>query len=159
MPALAKQRGDCAIARAAVQPGAVRVEKPSSSVEDGRGTVPPALVTLGWTAKGGNPFQFARSVSEKPFLRDRGVTIFTMNRAYFEGHLHDEQFWVRYFDMFAQNRINELVLTFGYEDGGYMAPPYPYFFDVDGFPDVKVVGLDTAGAKSYSCEGKFVPMR
>ncbi len=64
-----------------------------------------------------------------------------MNRAYFESHLHDEQFWVRYFDMFAEDRINELVLTFGYEDGGYMAPPYPYFFDVDGFPDVKVVGL------------------
>ena len=96
---------------------------------------------VGWTAKGGNPFQFARSVSEKPYLKDRGVTIFTMNRAYFESHLHDEQFWVRYFDMFAQDRINELVLTFGYEDGGYMAPPYPYFFDVDGFPDVKVVGL------------------
>ena len=33
------------------------------------------------------------------------------------------------------------MLTFGYEDGGYMAPLYPYFFDVDGFPDVQVVGL------------------
>lgn len=96
---------------------------------------------VGWSAKGGDPFQFAKNASEKPFLRDRGVTIFTMNRAYFESHLHDEQFWVRYFDMFAEDRINELVLTFGYEDGGYMAPPYPFFFDVDGFPDVKVVGL------------------
>jgi hypothetical protein len=43
--------------------------------------------------------------------------------------------------MLAEDRINELVLTFGYEDGGYMAPLYPYFFNVDGFPDVKVVGL------------------
>jgi hypothetical protein len=96
---------------------------------------------IGWTATGDNPFQFVRSTHEKPYLKDRGVAIFTMNRAYFESRLHDEQYWVRYFDMFAEDRINELVLTFGYEDGGYMAPPYPYFFDVDGFPDVKVVGL------------------
>ena len=43
--------------------------------------------------------------------------------------------------MIAQDRFNRLVLVFGYEDGGYMAPLYPYFFDVDGFADVKVVGL------------------
>ncbi len=94
-----------------------------------------------WTPAGGNPFQFARDTSEKPYLKDRGVVAFTMNRAYFESHLHDEQFWIRYFDMLAEDRINQFVLTFGYEDGGYMAPLYPYFFDVDGFPDVKVVGL------------------
>jgi hypothetical protein len=96
---------------------------------------------IGWSAKGGNPFQFARDAAEKPFLKDRGVVAFTMNRAYFESHLHDEQFWVRYFDMFARDRINEFVLVFGYEDGGYMAPLYPYFFDVEGYPEIKVVGL------------------
>ncbi len=96
---------------------------------------------VAWTPSGGDPFQFARDAAEKPYLKERGVTIFTMNQAYFESHLLDEQFWVRYFDMFAADRINRLVLTFGYEDGGYMAPLYPYFFDVDGFPDVRVVGL------------------
>jgi hypothetical protein len=102
---------------------------------------------VAWVPTGGNPFQFARDATEKPYLKDRGVVIFTMNRAYFESHLHDEQFWVRYFDMFADDRINQLVLTFGYEDGGYMAPLYPYFFDVEGFPDVKVVGLTTEQQK------------
>src|ERR1700761_7462660 len=53
MPALAKHRGDCAMAKAMVQPEAGKVENPWSSVEDGRATVPPALVTLGWMAKGG----------------------------------------------------------------------------------------------------------
>lgn len=96
---------------------------------------------VAWTPSGGDPFQYARDATEKPYLKERGVTVFTMNQAYFESHLHDEQFWVRYFDMFAVDRINRLVLTFGYEDGGYMAPLYPYFFDVDGFPDVRVVGL------------------
>ena len=90
---------------------------------------------------GENPFQRARDAAETPFLRERGVTIFTMNQAYFESHLHDEQFRVRYFDMFAADRINRLVMTFGYEDGGYMSPLYPYFFNVDGFPGVRVVGL------------------
>lgn len=96
---------------------------------------------VGWTASGGNPFQFVRDVYESPALKERGVVMFTMNRAYFESRLFDEQFWARYFDMFAKNRFNRLVLVFGYEDGGYMAPLYPYFFDVDGFPDVHVVGL------------------
>ncbi len=111
---------------------------------DGSGLMYAALDTadrVGWTASGGDPFQFVRDTSEQPYLKTRGVTIFTMNRGYFESRLYDEQYWVRYFDMFADDRINELALTFGYEDGGYMAPPYPYFFDVDGFPDVKVVGL------------------
>ena len=96
---------------------------------------------IAWTSSGEDPFRFVRTVSEKPYLKDRGVVAFTMNRAYFESHLHDERFWTEYFDMMAQDRINQFVLTFGYENGGYMAPMYPYFFNVDGFPDVKVVGL------------------
>lgn len=111
---------------------------------DGAGLMYAALdlaQRVSWTKPGSDPFTFARSTDERPFLRDRGVVIFTMNRAYFESHLHDPHYWERYFDMLAEDRINELVLTFGYEDGGYMAPLYPYFFNVDGFPDVKVVGL------------------
>lgn len=96
---------------------------------------------VGWTAADANPFQNARDASEKPYLKERGIVMFTMNRAYFESHLYDEKYWEHYFDMMAKDRFNCLVLVFGYEDGGYMAPLYPYFFDVDGFPDVHVVGL------------------
>ena len=96
---------------------------------------------VAWTPSGGDPFQFARDATEKPYLKERGVTIFTMNQAYFESHLHDEQFWVRYFDMFAADRINRLVLTFGYEDGGYMAPCIRTSSMSTGFPEVRVVGL------------------
>jgi hypothetical protein len=96
---------------------------------------------IGWTGNDTAPFQFVRDTAESPYLKERGVVMFTMNRAYFESRLYDEQFWVRYFDMLAKDRFNRLVLVFGYEDGGYMAPLYPYFFNVDGFPDVRVVGL------------------
>lgn len=60
--------------------------------------------------------------------------------------------------MLARNRFNAFALLFAYESAGYFAPPYPYFFDVDGFPDVHVVGF-TEGippgalddAISYEC--------
>ena len=130
----------------AVRVGVTYQKKPAIVIcgGDGTGLMYAALdlaQRISWTAPGNNPFGFARSTNERPFLRDRGVVAFTMNRAYFESHLYDEHYWERYFDMLAEDRINEFVLTFGYEDGGYYAPLYPYFFDVDGFPDVKVVGL------------------
>ncbi len=43
--------------------------------------------------------------------------------------------------MLAQNRFNSLVVVFGYENGGFLAPCYPYFFDVPEFPDVRMVGI------------------
>jgi hypothetical protein len=94
-----------------------------------------------WAQNADNPFRTVQNAAEQPYLKERGVVMFTMNRAYFESRLLDERYLVRYFDMLAKERFNRLVLVFGYEDGGYMAPLYPYFFDVDGFPDVNVVGL------------------
>ena len=95
---------------------------------------------VGWSA-GADPFALVRDTTETPYLERRGVVMFTMNRAYFESRLYDERYLARYLDLLAGSRLNQLVVTFGYEDGGYMAPPYPYFFDVDGFSNVKVVGL------------------
>ena len=41
----------------------------------------------------------------------------------------------------SQNRFNMLEILFGYENGGFMAPCYPYFFNVEGFPNVKMEGI------------------
>ncbi|MGH9370841.1 MAG: hypothetical protein ACRD15_04855, partial [Vicinamibacterales bacterium] len=92
----------------------------------------------------GNPFERVQDTAEKPFLAERGVSMYTMHRAYFESRLFDERHWQRYFDMLAASRINNFVVIFGYENGGFMAPPYPYFFDVEEFPGVKLVGLTPA---------------
>ena len=46
--------------------------------------------------------------------------------------------------MLAASRINSFVVIFGYENGGFMAPLYPYFFNVDAFPGVELVGLTRA---------------
>ena len=94
-----------------------------------------------WGATIADPFQNVREAEEKPYLQERGISMYTMHRAYFESRLFDERYWQKYFDLLASSRINNFVVIFGYENGGFMAPPYPYFFDVDGFPDVKLVGL------------------
>ena len=91
-----------------------------------------------------DPFENVRETTEEPFLAERGVSMYTMHRAYFESRLFDERYWQKYFDMLAASRINNFVVIFGYENGGFMAPPYPYFFDVSEFPQVKLVGLTSA---------------
>src|SRR6476661_5807305 len=92
-------------------------------------------------ASGADPFAFVRSVSERPFLHERGVSMYTMQRALFEQKLYDESYWIRYFDLLSHSRINTFVVIFGYENGGFMAPPYPYFYDTPGFTGVGMVGL------------------
>ena len=109
---------------------------------DARGLMYAALDTadrIAWSSA--DPFQYVRNTTEKPYLAERGISMYTMQRAYFESRLYDEQHWKRYFDMLAANRINSFVVIFGYENGGFMAPLYPYFFDVKEFPDVELVGI------------------
>lgn len=96
---------------------------------------------VGWAADPKNPFSEVRDAVEKPYVAERGVSIYTMQQADFEARFFNENYWARYFDMLARDRFNTFVLIFGYENAGYFAPAYPYFFDVEGFPDVRVVGL------------------
>ncbi|MBO0859624.1 MAG: hypothetical protein J2P21_14280 [Chloracidobacterium sp.] len=96
---------------------------------------------VGWAADPKNPLAEFRDTSEKPYVAERGVSIYTMQQADFEARFFNEDYWARYFDMLARDRFNTFILIFGYENAGYFAPAYPYFFDVEGFPDVRVVGL------------------
>jgi hypothetical protein len=96
---------------------------------------------IGWAADPARPFSEVRDAREKPAVAQRALSIYTMQRAAFEARFFDEKYWAAYFDTLARNRFNTFTLIFGYEAGGYMAPAYPYFFDVEGFPDVRVPGL------------------
>ena len=113
---------------------------------DDRGLMYAALDTadrVGWSPDPSDPFSEVHDSEEKPFVRDRSLSVYTMNRAYWESRFYDEAYWTRYFDMLAANRFNRFVIVFGYENGGFLAPPYPYFFDTPGFPNVKMAGLTT----------------
>ena len=96
---------------------------------------------ISWSESAPDPFGHIEDIDEKPYIRERAVSIYTMQRRYFESRLYDEAHWRRYFDQLARSRINSFVVIFGYENGGFLAPSYPYFFNVEGFPDVKMVGL------------------
>ena len=98
---------------------------------------------VGWSGAA-DPFAFVRETKEQPFLAERGVSMYTMQRALFEQKLHDEAYWRAYFDLLADSRINSFVVIFGYENGGFMAPLYPYFFDTPQFPGVRLVGITAA---------------
>ena len=56
-----------------------------------------------------------RDTVEQPYIRERAVSIYTMQRAYFEERLFDERHWTRYFQLLARSRINSFVVVFGYE--------------------------------------------
>ena len=96
---------------------------------------------IGWSKDKDDPFSEVRETIEKPDIRERAISFYTMNRAYWESRFYDEEYWKRYLDILAQNRFNSMVVIFGYENGGFLAPCYPYFFDTEGFPDVKMIGI------------------
>ncbi|MFH1719930.1 MAG: hypothetical protein ABIF19_21460 [Planctomycetota bacterium] len=96
---------------------------------------------IGWAEDPKDPLSEVRDIEEKPAVAERALSIYTMHQGNFESYFYDEAYWSRYLDMLAKNRFNTFALLFGYENWGYFSPPYPYFFDVDEFPDIKVVGI------------------
>jgi hypothetical protein len=96
---------------------------------------------VGWGTDPGAPLAEVREAAERPDVRERAMSVYTMNRAYWESRFYDKDYWARYLDLLAKNRFNSLVVVFGYENGGFLAPCYPYFFDVEQFPDVRMVGM------------------
>jgi hypothetical protein len=95
-----------------------------------------------WSDNPGNPFSDVSEIEENPDVVERAVSIYTMHRRHFESHFYNNDYWERYFDMLAKNRFNSFVIIFGYENGGFMAPLYPYFFNVDEFPNVELIGIN-----------------
>ena len=104
---------------------------------------------VGWASVAENPLSEVRDTQESPDVAERALSIYTMQRAAFEQRFFDETYWAHYFDMLARNRFNSFVLIFGYENGGYFAPAYPYFFNVEGFPEVRVVDFTTEQQQRY----------
>jgi len=82
-----------------------------------------------------------KEVTEQPAVLGRELSVYTMNRAHWESRFYDEAYWQRYFDLLAADRFNRFLIIFGYENGGFLAPPYPYFFDTPGFAGVHMVGV------------------
>lgn len=85
-----------------------------------------------------DPFSELEPILEKPDVKTRAISLYTMNRRYWESRFYNEAYWASYMDLLVKNRFNSMVVIFGYENGGFLAPCYPYFFNVEQFPDVKM---------------------
>ena len=106
---------------------------------------------IGWADSADEPLQHLREVVAAPYVKERGIALYTMHRRYWEERFYSEDYLQAYFDMMARNRLNMLEILFGYENGGFMAPCYPYFFDVEGFPEVKMEDI-TPQQQAYNVE-------
>jgi hypothetical protein len=91
------------------------------------------------------------NTQEKADLADRAISIYAAQRAYFESRFYDGKYWEKYLDQLAQSRINNFVVILNYAKDGFLAPLYPYFFNTDGFPDVRMQGL-TAGQQKKNTQ-------
>jgi hypothetical protein len=96
---------------------------------------------IGWPENKGNPLSEVRNARENPAVSERSLSMYTMQRKHVESFFHDEAYWARYLDMLAENRYNTFALLFAYSPAAFLCPPYPYLFDVDGFPNVKMPDL------------------
>ena len=104
---------------------------------------------IGWRAAAPDPLAEVRETRERPAVRDRTISTYTMQQAWFESRLFNEAYWVAYFDNLVRNRFNNFSLLFGYESTGYLAPPYAWFFDLPEFPEVKAVGVTREQQQRY----------
>jgi len=93
---------------------------------------------IGWSSNNASPFSRVKEITEKAYVKERAIVIYTMNRAYWESRLYDEAYWARYLDMMANDRLNMLEVGFGFENGGFLAPAYPYFFNVESYPNIRM---------------------
>ncbi len=99
---------------------------------------------VSWSTEKDDPLSEVEAVIEKPDVSTRAISMYTMNRKYWESRFYDEAYWGVYLDLLASNRFNSVVVIFGYENAGFLAPCYPYFFDVDGYPGIGMEGMTSA---------------
>lgn len=101
---------------------------------------------ISWKENNKDLFEYVLDASESPDVKERTVSSGTFNRRYFEEKLHDKHYWETYFDMMAENRLNQFLLIFGYKNNQYRepnftAPVYPNFFNLEEYPYVKLSGI------------------
>jgi len=96
---------------------------------------------IGWAADPGKPLSEVKDAAEKPAVPERALSKLVINRSEFESYCFSEEYWTQYLDMMAANRYNTFVLMLGYSSAGYFDPPYPFLFDIEEFPDVRVVEI------------------
>lgn len=74
-------------------------------------------------------------VAESPSVAMRGIRYFLHNEDLERDWYYSRAYWDEYFGMLAQNRFNRFNLVFAHQTD-YLAPPYPFWFDLPEFPTI-----------------------
>ncbi len=93
--------------------------------------------------KGADPLSAILEGAESPALKLRSISMHLLNADLEREWYFSEEFWRQYFGMLVKNRFNTFILRFA-DQTNYMAPPYPWLFDLADYPEVGVVGLSKA---------------
>ena len=84
-----------------------------------------------------------RDETGKPDVGVRGMIQFLHSADLERDWYYDARYWEKYLGMLARDRFNQFNLVFAHQTD-YLAPPYPFLFPVDRYPDVRVPGLSAA---------------
>jgi len=82
----------------------------------------------------------------KPSTPIRGIRRFVHNQDLEEDWYLSREYWRDYIRMLARNRFNRLNLVFAHQTN-YMVPPYPYWVNLEDYPNVLVPGLPESDRK------------
>jgi hypothetical protein len=104
---------------------------------------------IAWPRAGSPPLSEVRDARESPAVRDRSLSVYSMQQAYFERRLFNEAYWSMYLDNLVRHRFNNFSMLFAYESSGFLAPPYAWFFDLPEFPEVKAAGVSKEQQEKY----------
>jgi len=87
--------------------------------------------------------QSLRAETGRPAVAVRGMIQFLHSADLEKSWYYDREYWESYLGMLAKDRFNSLNLVFAHQTS-YLAPPYPFLFDVEEYPQVRVPGLAAA---------------
>ena len=79
----------------------------------------------------------------EPAVPLRGMIQFLHSADLERSWYYDREYWETYLGMLAKDRFNSFNLVFAHQSS-YLAPPYPFLFDVEEYPQVRVPGLSAA---------------
>src|SRR4026208_1818730 len=58
-----------------------------------------AAMRVRWAKGAVNPFRDVHDGVEQPFVKQRSLSMYVMNRTYWESRFYDERYWSRYLDI------------------------------------------------------------
>lgn len=79
----------------------------------------------------------------RPAVQVRGMVQFLHSAALEKSWYYDRRYWESYLGVLAEDRFNSFNLVFAHQTS-YLAPPYPFLFTVEKYPQVRSPGLTQA---------------